>query len=140
MFSCRLTMQKIKQLFFVASVKNTSLKDSPSPSVIHLVYFYNKNTMKLKSLIFTNWVDRFLTDFVCSMYDVDGNGFIELSEMTKLVKSIFSMMNNANDRRAHLNPSERARTIFRAMDRDCDGGDKIFFGFLDYIYYLYLNN
>jgi len=56
-----------------------------------------------------------------SMYDVDGNGFIELSEMTKLVKSIFSMMNNANDRRAHLNPSERARTIFRAMDRDCDG-------------------
>ena len=65
---------------------------------------------------------------IVSMYDVDGNGFIELSEMTKLVKSIFSMMNNANDRRAHLNPSERARTIFRAMDRDCDGGDKIFFG------------
>ena len=78
---------------------------------------------------------------IVSMYDVDGNGFIELSEMTKLVKSIFSMMNNANDRRAHLNPSERARTIFRAMDRDCDGGDKIFFGlWILYINYLFLCN
>ena len=47
------------------------------------------------------------------MYDVDGNGFIELSEMMKLVKSIFQMMNHANDRRAHLDPVERARTIFR---------------------------
>ena len=75
------------------------------------------------------------------MYDVDGNGFIELSEMTKLVKSIFSMMNNANDRRAHLNPSERARTIFRAMDRDCDGGDKIFFGLWNIsIIYIYITN
>ena len=72
------------------------------------------------------------------MYDVDGNGFIELSEMTKLVKSIFSMMNNANDRRAHLNPSERARTIFRAMDRDCDGGDKIFFGLCICISIIYI--
>ena len=76
---------------------------------------------------------------IVSMYDVDGNGFIELSEMTKLVKSIFSMMNNANDRRAHLNPSERARTIFRAMDRDCDGGDKIFFGlWIISIIYIYI--
>ena len=81
------------------------------------------------------------SSLIVSMYDVDGNGFIELSEMTKLVKSIFSMMNNANDRRAHLNPSERARTIFRAMDRDCDGGGQNIFWTLDlYIYYLYLYN
>ena len=56
-----------------------------------------------------------------SMYDVDGNGFIELSEMVKLVKSIFQMMNHTNAHRAHLNPSERARTIFRLMDKDGDG-------------------
>ena len=43
------------------------------------------------------------------MYDMDGNGYIELSEMQKLVKSIFQMMNHTNAHRAHLNPSERAR-------------------------------
>ena len=26
------------------------------------------------------------------MYDVDGNGFIDLIEMTKIVKSIYNMM------------------------------------------------
>jgi len=56
-----------------------------------------------------------------SMYDVDGNGFIELSEMMKLVKSIFQMMNNTNAHRAHLDPVERAKAIFRLMDRDGDG-------------------
>ena len=28
----------------------------------------------------------------CSMYDVDGNGWIDLGEMTKIVKSIYNMM------------------------------------------------
>ena len=55
------------------------------------------------------------------MYDVDGNGFIELSEMMKLVKSIFQMMNNTNAHRAHLDPVERAKAIFKLMDRDGDG-------------------
>lgn len=55
------------------------------------------------------------------MYDMDGNGTIELAEMQKLVKSIFQMMNTTNAHRAHLNPSERARAIFRIMDRDGDG-------------------
>merc|ERR1711963_158949 len=65
---------------------------------------------------------RFLPYFACfSMYDMDGNGYIELSEMVKLVKSIFQMMNQTNAHRAHLNPAERARTIFKVMDRDCDG-------------------
>ena len=59
--------------------------------------------------------------FSFSMYDVDGSGFIELAEMMKLVKSIFQMMNQTNANRAHLNPAERARTIFRVMDKDGDG-------------------
>ena len=59
--------------------------------------------------------------FIFSMYDVDGNGFIELSEMMKLVKSIFQMMNHTNAHRAHLDPVERAKAIFRLMDRDGDG-------------------
>lgn len=75
-------MQKIKQLFFVASVKNTSLKDSPSPSVIHLVYFYNKKYDEAIKLDIYKF----------SMYDVDGNGWIDLREMTRIVKSIYKMM------------------------------------------------
>ena len=55
------------------------------------------------------------------MYDMDGNGQIELAEMTKLVKSIFQMMNQTNAQRGHLNPVERARAVFRAMDKDGDG-------------------
>ena len=56
------------------------------------------------------------------MYDVDGSGWIDLTEMTKLVKSLHQLMNERNSqllRREH--PVDRARNIFRQMDTDCDG-------------------
>jgi Ca2+-binding EF-hand superfamily protein len=56
------------------------------------------------------------------MYDVDGSGWIDLAEMTKLVKSLHQLMNERNAQlvsREH--PADRARTIFRQMDADGDG-------------------
>merc|ERR1711936_1526724 len=50
-----------------------------------------------------------------SMYDVDGNGWIDLQEMTKIVKSIYAMM--GPNHRAELveTPEQRAEDIFRRM-------------------------
>ena len=46
------------------------------------------------------------------MYDVDGNGWIDIAEMTKLVKSIYCMIGPQS-----VSPERRAREIFRKMDR-----------------------
>ena len=54
------------------------------------------------------------------MYDVDGNGWIDLGEMTKIVKSIYKMMGKASDELLE-SPEKRAEEIFQQMDINCDG-------------------
>ena len=54
------------------------------------------------------------------MYDVDGNGWIDLGEMTTIVKSIYKMMGKASDDLLE-SPEKRAEEIFQQMDINCDG-------------------
>merc|ERR1711893_534877 len=53
-----------------------------------------------------------------SMYDVDGNGWIDLAEMTRIVQSIYKML---GARLMTDSPEQRAEEIFRKMDVNCDG-------------------
>ena len=53
------------------------------------------------------------------MYDVDGNGGIDLVEMTNLVKSIYQVM--GKEKEGLESAEHRAKTIFKKMDRDGDG-------------------
>ena len=56
------------------------------------------------------------------MYDVDGNGWIDLGEMTKIVKSIYKMMGpNQALMDQFESPEKRAQDIFQKMDVDSDG-------------------
>ncbi len=56
------------------------------------------------------------------MYDVDGNGHIDLPEMTKIVKSIYNMMGpNHVAMDQFESPEARAEGIFRRMDVNKDG-------------------
>lgn len=56
------------------------------------------------------------------MYDLDGNGWIDQGEMTKLLKSIYAMMGPGHAELVRAEPArERAANIFRQMDRDGDG-------------------
>mgnify|MGYP002044799935 CR=1 FL=1 len=56
------------------------------------------------------------------MYDVDGNGYIDLSEMTKIVKSIYNMMGpNHVAMDQFESPEARAKGIFARMDVNSDG-------------------
>lgn len=58
----------------------------------------------------------------CSMYDVDGNGYIDLGEMTKIVKSIYNMMGpNHVAMDQFESPEARAKGIFARMDVNSDG-------------------
>ena len=72
-----------------------------------------------------------------SMYDQDGNGWIDLVEMTRIVKSIYSMMgpeqvviqNQVQNLYTQVkvsvedqqSPEERAQGIFTRMDINSDG-------------------
>ena len=56
------------------------------------------------------------------MYDVDGNGWIDLTEMTKIVQSIYKMMGPGKVNNIHYEkPEERAQGIFQRMDVNGDG-------------------
>ena len=66
-------------------------------------------------------VSVFLSLF-SSMYDVDGNGHIDLIEMTKIVKSIYNMMGpNQVAMDQFESPEARAEGIFKRMDINDDG-------------------
>ena len=55
--------------------------------------------------------------FLFSMYDVDGNGWIDLEEMTKLVKSIYQVMGpQARTKGMNEPPEVKAKNIFKRMD------------------------
>ncbi len=57
-----------------------------------------------------------------SMYDVDGNGHIDLIEMTKIVKSIYNMMGPSQVAMdVYESPEARAEGIFKRMDINADG-------------------
>ena len=56
------------------------------------------------------------------MYDVDGNGWIDLVEMTKIVRSIYKMMGpNQALVDQFETPEKRAEDIFQKMDANSDG-------------------
>ena len=55
------------------------------------------------------------------MYDVDGNGWIDLVEMTRIVKSIYKMMGPSPRADLLESPEKRAEDIFRQMDANSDG-------------------
>ena len=55
------------------------------------------------------------------MYDVDGNGWIDLGEMTRIVVSIYRMM-DAKDKKTNIeSPEDKAVAIFQRMDVNKDG-------------------
>ena len=57
-----------------------------------------------------------------SMYDVDGNGWIDLPEMTKIVRSIYRMTGpRCGGGESYETPEVRAASIFKRMDVNSDG-------------------
>ena len=58
---------------------------------------------------------------VFSMYDVDGNGWVDLAEMTLIVASIFKVVGDTAGAGAAASPEQRAADIFRIMDVNNDG-------------------
>ena len=55
--------------------------------------------------------------FCCSLYDVDGNGWIDIDEMTKIVRSIYKMMGPTQVDCAE----KKAEEVFNQMDANKDG-------------------
>ncbi|CAG0891333.1 unnamed protein product [Darwinula stevensoni] len=56
------------------------------------------------------------------MYDVDGNGYIEIHEMTAIVDAIYSMLGKGEIQASYGDtPKERAQKIFTKMDVNVDG-------------------
>ena len=51
------------------------------------------------------------------MYDVDGNGWVDLEEMTRIVRSILKMLGPGQAE----SPEKQAEEIFQRLDLNCDG-------------------
>ena len=62
--------------------------------------------------------------FYFSMYDIDGNGYIDLNEMTEIIKSIYNMLGpNHEIMNEFASPETCAKEIFKKMDTNSD--DKV---------------
>ena len=67
------------------------------------------------------------------MYDVDGNGWIDLPEMTKIVRSIYRMTGPKGGE-SHETPEVRAASIFKRMDVNSDGKVRSF-SYLTFVFF-----
>jgi Ca2+-binding EF-hand superfamily protein len=56
-------------------------------------------------------------DWAFQMYDIDGNGTIEKSEMTQIIKAIYAMLGTEG---AGMDPNARTDEIFERMDHNKD--------------------
>ncbi|VDD79810.1 unnamed protein product [Mesocestoides corti] len=59
-------------------------------------------------------------EWAYQMYDIDGNGTIERSEMVEIIRAIYSML-GADGSSAELSPEARTEEIFEKMDENRDG-------------------
>ena len=67
------------------------------------------------------------------MYDVDGNGWIDLPEMTKIVRSIYRMTGPKGGE-SYETPEVRAASIFKRMDVNSDGKVRSF-SYLTFVFF-----
>ena len=57
-----------------------------------------------------------------SLFDVDGNGWIDLMEMTKLMKCLCKMVDSSKSKiEMIVSPEKEAKKIFEQMDMNSDG-------------------
>jgi len=59
-------------------------------------------------------------EWAYQMYDIDGNGTIERSEMVEIIKAIYSML-GADESNIEVSPQDRTDEIFDKMDENNDG-------------------
>ncbi|KAL3868848.1 hypothetical protein ACJMK2_041605 [Sinanodonta woodiana] len=60
-------------------------------------------------------------DWAFKMYDIDGNGSIEKSEMVQIIQAIYNMLGNSIGGSDMDSPQVRTEKIFSKMDVDGDG-------------------
>merc|ERR1719410_2381795 len=89
---------------------------------------YNEETFKeflLAISVTSSGTPEEKLNWAFSMYDVDGNGWIDLLEMTKMVRSIYQVISARGERVPGERPGEtvetRAESIFKRMDLNSDG-------------------
>jgi len=60
-------------------------------------------------------------DWAFRMYDVDGNGWVDQKEMTRIVKSILKMLGSSPGQGQKESPERQAEEIFQRLDLNSDG-------------------
>merc|ERR1712227_658858 len=77
--------------------------------------------MKIYSKCFSGGSAKDFCDHVFRTFDSDKNGFIDLNEMTKLVRSIYQVSGAHQKQRQNESADSRAVNIFKKMDVNSDG-------------------